>query len=89
MEDINISIAYTDSHTTSINAISKQNYITEGCSNKHSSRKQETKHSIVERTIAKTEKDNRANITYDYTTGILEMTIIASTTAHITNKRKE
>ena len=54
MEDTSISTAYTDSHNTSNDAISKQNnYISEGCSNKHSSRKQETKHSTVERTTQK------------------------------------
>ena len=89
MEDTSISTAHTDSHTTSNNATSKQNnYITEGCSNKHGSREQETKHSTVERTTAKAEEDSRANITYGYITGTSETTIIASTTAHITDKRK-
>ena len=62
--------------------------VSEGCSNKHSSREQETKHSTVERTTAKAEEDSRANITHGYITGTSETTIIASTTAHITDKRK-
>ena len=89
MEDTSISTAYTDSHITSNNAISKQNNsITEGCSNKRSSRKQETKRSTVERTTAKAEEDSRANITYGYITGASETTITASTTARIADKRK-
>ena len=62
MEDTSVSTAYTYSHNTSYNASSKQSaHISEGCSNKRSSRRQETERVTIERSAHKAEEDSRAN----------------------------
>ena len=81
LEDTSINTAYTYSHDTSYNASNKQStHISEGCSNEHSSRRQETERSTSKRSANKAEENSRANITNGYITNTSEATSTASTT---------